>query len=136
VLLFGSESWVLTDTAMRVLEGFHVRSAYWMAREHKPRKNNDTGVWRYPSTEEVLAEVGLLTIRQYIEVRRQTIANYIVHWPIFDLCLGEERRRGTSKRLWWWEQRMDLDLVREMGDVISVVAEDEESMGSWTDEEV
>jgi hypothetical protein len=25
VLLFGSESWVLTDTAMRVLEGFHVR---------------------------------------------------------------------------------------------------------------
>jgi hypothetical protein len=48
VLLFGSESWVLTDTAMRVLEGFHVRSAYRMAREHKPRKNNDTGVWRYP----------------------------------------------------------------------------------------
>ena len=102
VLLFGSESWVLTDTAMRVLEGFHVRSAYRMAREHKPRKNNDTGVWRYPSTEEVFAEVGLLTIRQYIEVRRQTIANYIVHRPIFDLCLGEERQRGTSKRLWWF----------------------------------
>ncbi len=75
MLLFGSESWVLTDTAMRVLKGFHVRSVYRMAREHKPRKNNDTGVWRYPSTEEVLAEVGLLTIRQYIEVRRQTIAN-------------------------------------------------------------
>ena len=78
--------------------------------------------------------MGLLTIRQYIEVRRQTIANYIVHRPIFDLCLGEERRRGTSKRLWWWEQRMDLDLAREMGDVISVVAE--ESMGSWSDKEV
>ena len=31
---------------------------------------------------------------------------------------------------------LDLELAREMGDVISVVAEDKESTGSCTDEEV
>jgi hypothetical protein len=29
-----------------------------------------------------------------------------------------------------------MDLAREMGDITFVVAEDEESTGSWTDEEV
>eukprot|EP00970_Alexandrium_tamarense_P004163 scaffold695_cov196-Alexandrium_tamarense.AAC.25 len=29
---------------------------------------------------------------------------------------------------------MDLDLVREMGDVVSAVADDDVSTGSWTDE--
>eukprot|EP00970_Alexandrium_tamarense_P009635 scaffold1928_cov109-Alexandrium_tamarense.AAC.60 len=81
VLLFGSESWVLTDTAMRVLEGFHVRSDGKGTQTQKEQLHRRM---------------------EYIEVRRQTIANYIVHRPIFDLCLGEERQRGTSKRLWWF----------------------------------
>ena len=63
------------------------------------------------------------------EVRRQTIAAYIVDRPIFNLCVGEERRRGTSPRLWWWEQPMDLDLARGDSDDEPGVAEDDASMG-------
>ena len=114
VLLFGSETWALTPSAMRCLEGFHIRSAYRMARVNKPRKIQGTGTWTYPSTEDVLEEVGLFPIRQYIEVRRQTIAAYIVNRPIFQLCVDEERRRGTSPRL-WWEQPMDLFFGEGLG---------------------
>ena len=84
VLLFGSETWALTESSLRVLEGFHIRSAYRMATVNVPRKlNNNT--WFYPENEDVLEEVGLFTIREYIEVRRQTIADSIVDRPIFKL---------------------------------------------------
>jgi hypothetical protein len=51
VLLFGRESSVLANSAMRVFEGLHVRSVYQIARKRKPRKNNNAIVWRYPLSE-------------------------------------------------------------------------------------
>ena len=42
VLLFGSETWVLTLSTMQALAGFHVRSTYWMTREHAPRMDPQT----------------------------------------------------------------------------------------------
>ena len=67
------------------------------------------GSWAYPPSEEVLEELGLHPIVHYIEVRRQTVASFIVNWPIFDFCMDRERRRRTSPRQFWWEQPMDLD---------------------------
>ena len=112
VLLFGSETWNLTPTAMKCLEGFHIRSAYRMARFNKPRRNALTKVWTYPSSKDVLEEVGLFSIEHYVQVRRQTIANYIVDRPILAFCREGERLRGSSPRQWWWEQPVDWDLAR------------------------
>mmetsp|Transcript_9327 Transcript_9327/g.14280 ORF Transcript_9327/g.14280 Transcript_9327/m.14280 type:complete len:84 (-) Transcript_9327:419-670(-) len=39
-LLYGSETWVLTDSAMRCLEGFYYRAVCPMARENRPTKEN------------------------------------------------------------------------------------------------
>ena len=39
VLVYGSESWNLTKTALVQLEGFHIRAAYRMAKVHKPRED-------------------------------------------------------------------------------------------------
>ena len=38
VLLYGSKKWVLSSAVMARLEGFHIRSAYRMAKEHTPRR--------------------------------------------------------------------------------------------------
>ncbi len=46
VLLYGSETWVLSPAVMARLEGFHIRAAYWMAKEHVP--------WRGPNLQWVL----------------------------------------------------------------------------------
>ena len=57
-----------------------------------------------------MEEVGLHTLEHYVKVRRETVARFIRERPIFDHCLGEERRRGTShRRQFWWEQPMDLE---------------------------
>ena len=104
VLLFGSEVWCLSETTLKELRGFHITAAYRMAKVHKPRKDED-GVWTYPSSKDVLEEVGLLTIDEYIERRRNKVADYAATRPVLALCLNERRKRGTTrKEKFWWEQ--------------------------------
>jgi len=67
VLLYGSETWVLSPAALARLEGFHIRAAYRMAKEHVPRWG-PLQQWVYPSSEAVLEECGMHTIEHYIDV--------------------------------------------------------------------
>ena len=128
VLLFGSETWNITPSSMKCLEGFQLRCAYRMAKANKPSRDPLDDTWAYPRTEDVLEECGLHSIAHYIEVRRQTVARYIVDRPIFTFCMEQGRRRGTSAcRQWWWEQPMDLDLARDEAAASSDVAEDDGS---------
>ena len=122
VLLFGSKTWTLTPSALKQLEGFHVKAAWRMARENCPRLDPESETWHYPSTEDVFEEVGLFHIEHYIKVRRKTIANYIVHRPIFPMCTGAGRCQGSSPRQFWWEQTMDLELARASVSADAVVA--------------
>jgi len=123
VLLYGSESWVLTRSALRCLEGFVYQAACRMARQHRKGKDQRTGEYIYPAREDVYEEVGLYTVEEYINRRRQTVASYIRDRPIFDLCMEGERQRGTRPRKWWWDQEVDVDLESEE-DSSSVVSED------------
>ncbi len=107
VLLYGSETWNLTQTALARLEGFHIRAAYRMAKEHKSRKGPNH-VWVYPATSNVLKECGMNSIAHYIDVRRETIFRYVVNRPIHDSCTAGERRRRSAPQQWWWEQNMCL----------------------------
>jgi hypothetical protein len=109
VLLYGSETWNLTETVQARLEGFHIRAAYRMARVHKPRKGL-LGNWIYPSTKDVLEECGLHSVKEYINTRRATIAMYVVNRPIFQECQEGERRRESMPRRWWWEQELSMDV--------------------------
>ena len=109
VLLFSSETWNLTPSALKKLEGFHVRCAWRMNREHVPRKGHH-GVWRYPSTEASLKEAVLKPVEAYIKLRRDTVAMWVVNRPLYEACEAGERKRGTSaRRQWWWEQPMGLE---------------------------
>ena len=78
VLLFGSETWNTTATMMKRLDGFHMRAAWRMACINKPHSNPD-GSWTYPPSELTLEDVTLHPIAYYVEVRRQTIAKFIVN---------------------------------------------------------
>ncbi len=110
VLLYESETWVLSPAIMARLEGFHIRVTYRMAKKHMPRRGPDHQ-WVYPSSEAVLVECGMHTIQHYIDVRRETITKYVVGRSILVECQGADRRRGLVPRRWWWEQRLCLDDV-------------------------
>ena len=93
---------------LKRLEGFHVRAAYRMAAEHWPQRRAD-GTWEYPATADVLEEVGLHTVEEYIRVRRNTIARYVVDRAVFRACEEGGRMRGSAIHQYWWEQPMSLD---------------------------
>ena len=109
VLLFGSETWNLSESMIRQLEGFHIRAAWRMNREHVPRKEGGDGSWVYPSRADTLEECGMKTMREYIDVRRATVAAWVVDRPVYEACVGGERQRGSAPRKWWWEQELSLD---------------------------
>jgi hypothetical protein len=113
VLLYGSETWSLSPLSLKGLEGFHIRAAWRMSGLRPEEKPN--GSWTYPRLIDVLKAAGLDTISHYMDVRRQTVANFIVNRPIFELCAGAVRKRGSPVRPFWWDQPMDLNLARERG---------------------
>jgi hypothetical protein len=76
VLLFGSETWKLSPSSLKSLEGFNIWAARCMAGK-MPTMNPD-GMWTYPSSRDVLKAVGLRTIGHYIGVRQETIARFIL----------------------------------------------------------
>ena len=90
VILFSAETWNVASAMLARLEGFHIRAAYQMVRRHKPERT--LGGWIYMLSTDVLEEVGLHTMKHYIQVRRNSIAAYIMHRPIFGTC----RERGGS----------------------------------------
>jgi hypothetical protein len=108
VLLYGSETWVLSKTVMARLEGFHIQAAYKMAKTHVPCRGPDWQ-WTYPKSEDVLEECGMYTIEEYIVKQRNTIAAYVVERSIFRDCVELERKGGSVPRKWWWEEEMDLE---------------------------
>jgi hypothetical protein len=113
VLLYGSETWSLSPSSMKRLEGFHIRAA-WRMSGKRPERNVD-GSWTYPPLEEVLEAVGMKSIAHYVDVRCQTIANFIVNQPIHEICAGAVRKRDSPVRPFWWDQPIDLDLAQERG---------------------
>ena len=106
MLLFGSETWVLTPSTLERLEGFHVKAARHMTGKLPVLAH---GIWTYPKTSEVLAAAGLRNIEHYVRVRRANILKWVEQQPIYQLCQRAVRRRGTPPRTFWWELPMHPD---------------------------
>jgi hypothetical protein len=114
ILLYGSKTWVLSQTALAHLEGFHIHAAYQMAKMHKPKQGLGM-TWIYPRMVDVLQECNLKAMEEYIGIRWQTIAVYVATPLILNKCRQGEQKRGAVPCLWWWEQPMDLDVKGTFG---------------------
>ena len=90
VILFDSETWVMTPRMEKSLEGFHHWAVWWMAGMGP--KSQWYGTWVYPLIGAALSMVGLYKIEVYIDRRQNTVAQYISTHPIMDLCLVVERK--------------------------------------------
>jgi hypothetical protein len=93
VLLYRSETWVLSKVVSARLDGFHIHVVNWMAKEHVPHQGPHHQ-WVYPSSNKVLVECGMHTIQYYIDVQQQTIARYVVDCNIFAECREADQRHG------------------------------------------
>ena len=100
ILLYGSESWTISQTMLKRLRRFHSRVARYICRRHIRQLEN--GTWEYPPTEEVLEGAGLFTIDDYISKRRETVGRFIRGRPIYYRCLRSRTRDTNINRIVWW----------------------------------
>ena len=102
MLLYGSESWVVTDAMMKVLEGFHHRIDRRITGK-TARCVREEG-WEWPPVEEALELAGMWPMQEYVRRRQATIEDCIATRLIYELCTGAEHMQGSSRILRWWEQ--------------------------------
>ena len=77
MLLYRSETWSLSLSSMKCLEGFHICAAWRMSGKRPERKED--GSWTYQCSEDVFKATGLKLIAHYVDVWQQTVANFIVN---------------------------------------------------------
>ena len=92
VLLFGSETWVMTRRLDKSLENFHHRAVRRMAGMGPKCKRY--GTWVYTPIGVELSMVCLEEIGVYISHHQNMVVQYIATRPIMDLCLAAEQKLG------------------------------------------
>ena len=100
-LLFGSSTWVLSQTALMRLERFHARCARGMTHRHIQRQSD--GTWVYPSTAEVLEACDLQPLSVYIQRRRDTLLQHYAtaESVLYGKCWSVTETGPTKSWLWW-----------------------------------
>ena len=101
VLLYGSETWTLTEGLKRQFQSFHSRVARFLTGKHiRPLED---GSWHCPPTEDVLQEAGLETVEEYILRRRQTVRGFVRHRPMYLHCMLSAAERVSARKTVWWQ---------------------------------
>jgi len=103
VLLYGCETWVLTEPMLKVLRGFHHRVARRITNKQPYLQNGD---WIYPPLDEALDAANLEPIDEYIRRRQNHIAQYLATRPVLQLCTAAPIPRGSVSRLRWWTSQL------------------------------
>ena len=100
VLMYGSETYVLTPRMKRVLGRFHHRVA--LRLKGKQLRKGRGGVWFCPPLEDAMVEAGLQEVETYVSRCQNTVAQYIATSPIMDMCLSVNRRPRPRVAIRWW----------------------------------
>ena len=103
VLLYGCETWVITPSMYKVLEGFHNR-VLWRISGYTAVSLPD-GSWEYPPISLAQRATSTLPLEDYISRRCNRVADEVACQPIFDLCTSVEAPGGSSthRQVLWWE---------------------------------
>ena len=102
VLLYGSESWVISKFKLQQLRSFHHRVARYITGRHIKRLPD--GTYECPPTAEVLEMAGLYPLDTYIERRKQTIWQAVRTRPILERCKNSTTLSTMGGRTTWWDE--------------------------------
>ena len=102
VLLFRSDTWVLTSKMEKSLDAFQGRVARKLTGR-QARLGRNGGCY-YPSLAGEMKEAGIVRIRTSILRRQNMVAQFIATRLILDLCKKAKRRPGARVPRRWWEQ--------------------------------
>jgi hypothetical protein len=103
VLLFGSESWVLTPSMLDKLEGFH-RQITRRLTGRSPVYLRSEGTWQYQPLGNAMEDAGLYSMTEFITRRRNKLVDYVATRSIYTMCRETEMRGLNRGHQYWWNQ--------------------------------
>ena len=109
VLLYGSETWVLTRKMLTALESFHHHCARAITRRFIHQ--NADGTWTHPNTSETLQAASLFPITEYIRRRRETILPYANSRWIYRQCQQSNPLASNANQLVWWRPTINGPMI-------------------------
>jgi hypothetical protein len=100
VLLFGSETWVVTQRIENLLATFHNKCARIIGQTYIRPKVSAPTEWVYPSVAHSLKQAHLLPLRTYLDRRRVTFRAYAQKRAIFKRCESSSSIVQPFPTLW------------------------------------
>jgi hypothetical protein len=105
VLLYGSETWVITKEILQLLTSFHHGIACRLTGRY-PRPIPDMDEWEHPSIQETLQIAGLFTMDEYLRRRRRYLEQHAQQLPILRECQQSLQTENPRRRTFWWNQSL------------------------------
>ena len=105
VLLYGADSWVVTEKDMNKLESFHKRAIRHMTGTHICKLSDKE--WVFPDHSELLLKCRLFPMSIYLERRRGTLREYIEknRGDLIQKMVETDNLSRGNKKLLWWDQK-------------------------------
>ena len=99
ILLFGSETWVVTPHIVRTLGGFHNWVAHSLTGKN-PQWHPDVRCIYQPLIEDL--EATILSLVEECTTRcHNTVSQYTTPWLVLDTCMGTERMVVSGLPMRW-----------------------------------
>ena len=105
VLLYGSETWVITKPLLKTLDGFHHRIMRGISKQHF-RYYPDDDRWERSPLEATMRIAGLYSMTRYITRCHEYILKFVSPRPLAAECLDLDAGDGAVNRLYWWDQEL------------------------------
>ena len=105
ILLYGSETWVVSDQMEGKLNAFHKQVIRRLTGRH-PVFLEEENRWDYPSFCGALEEVGMRSIGEYITQQRRTLTNNEATAVALSICCETEKQELPGGHRWWWHQEL------------------------------
>ena len=114
VLLYGADSWAVSEKNLRKLRAFHHRAVRYMTGQHIVKISEE--VWEYPNHDKLQRECGLFPIEVYLERRRGTLRKYLEENRkelLEEAMKMTPPARNPNKVLWWRQTYLTKEEMTE-----------------------
>lgn len=99
VLLYGSETWSMSEIMLHKLDMFHQQCCRHIAGAYIHPDPDNPSNWIYPSTHGIMKGIGVKSIKSYVAKRRATLKSTV---RSCSRVLPECLRIRNPKQLAWW----------------------------------
>ena len=100
LLLYGSETWVLSLQLLKSLSGFHHHCIRMFTRTFITTLTN--GRWSYPTTSGLLDKDKIYSLSTYINRCHRTISHFAYTRAIYRRCIASKPLATNANQLVWW----------------------------------